>query len=261
MRYTKMDLKKKDDAGHWTGAKTQVTDCRPRSRWIVTTYYSGVTKCYHAALAAQHAHSALRLVANRWLPRGHRNTQAQDWVVIGKKILEILHGLIKPPSSHTISESPQFLAQQFAPTFQLLGIFFMAATLSFHLYTAFLFTKSDVKTLIPPVVRMPCLFLCFIIRPTRPYFTASDTFRCSRRSAIQSPSSLPRRSLVVGPHFAAWTRKSDASTRDRRGPPEPPRPPSSSGTHYCPPSTHATLDDGSSVSFGVCGIWSKDPSH
>src|SRR6266576_1660742 len=104
---------------------------------------------------------------------------------------------------------------------------------------------------------MPSSSLCFIIWPTLPYFTASDTFRCSHRSPIQSLPSPPHRSLVVDPYFAAWTRKSDASTCDRRRPHEPPRPPSSSRTYHCPASTHATLDDDSFVSFVVRGIWSK----
>src|ERR1700679_3417083 len=108
---------------------------------------------------------------------------------------------------------------------------------------------------------MPCSSLCFIIWPTRPYFTASDTFRCSHRSAMQSLSSPPHRFLVVDPYFAARTRKSDASTRDRRRPLEPPRPPSYSRTHYCTASTRATLDDDSVVSLVVRGIRPKDPTH
>ena len=39
-----------------------------------------------------------------------------------------------------------------------LSVVWMATTsLSFHLYTLFLFTKSDIKTLIPPVVRYALL--------------------------------------------------------------------------------------------------------
>ena len=41
----------------------------------------------------------------------------------------------------------------------------MAATaLSFHLYTLYLFTKSDIKTLIFPVVRMPTFSSCPLFR-------------------------------------------------------------------------------------------------
>jgi hypothetical protein len=136
-----------------------------------------------------------------------------------------------------------------------------AKSLLFHLYTLFLFTKADLKTLIPSVVRYALLvsLLCYLTNAT--LFTASDTLFCSRRFAMQSLSSLPHRFLVVDPYFAARTRKSDASMCDRRRPLEPPRPPSSSRTHYCPASTHATLDDDSVVSFVVRGIRPKDPTH
>ena len=137
--------------------------------------------------------------------------------------------------------------------------------LSFHLHTLYLFTKSDMKTLIPPVVRdayilsLSPFFFFFLANTT--LFTIPDSFRCGRRSVMQPLSPPPYCTLVVGPYATTWTRESDTPTRARRRCHEPSRPSPSCRSYHCPTSSHPTLDDDSFVSSTVRGLWSKDATH
>src|ERR1700679_4116177 len=75
------------------------------------------------------------------------------------------------------------------------AVWMVATTLSFHLYTFFLFTKSDLKTLIPLVVRYALLVSLL-------YYLANTTlFYRVRHFSLQSPLRHPVSLVSSTPFF------------------------------------------------------------
>jgi hypothetical protein len=102
---------------------------------------------------------------------------------LGKFFLEILYWLYK--AAYAIS--PNFRLNGSRPP-QVSAVRMAVTSLLFHLHTFFLFTKSDLKTLIPPVVRFALLVsLLYCLANTTLYYRIRHF---SLQSSLRHPVSF-----------------------------------------------------------------------